>query len=138
MCNAILDERLPNSFVVSPTSSPPSAVLVEEIMNLLSSYRCPTLRVPPSELFPQWREFLFCLCSDESDPLPLRRKLFFVAPHLLSLQMTKVSNRNDLKRLRSHLGLLSQKVSARVTRSVETKDHCVDGRAFENKNIYKL
>jgi ribonuclease HI len=109
LCNACLDKRDCNVSVTSPLASPPSSTLVDECLTLITCFRFPTLRLIPSEITPQWREFLFCLCADDQEPVILRRKLFFLAPHLLSVYTRKVSSRNDFKQLRSHLGLLNQK-----------------------------
>ena len=109
LCNACLDKRDPNLSVFSPSASPPSPLIVEEVMLLLSSVRLSSIRLLPPEVSSQWKEFLFSLVGDDGHPLPLRRKLFCIAPHLLSLHTSKIGNRNDFKRLRTHIGMLSQK-----------------------------
>ena len=109
ICNACLDKRDVNVAIVSQIATPPNASVVEECMLLLSSVRLPSIRLLPPEISTQWREFLFSICADESQPIVIRRKMFFLAPHLLSLHTHKIGNRNEFKKLRSHVGMLGQK-----------------------------
>lgn len=107
LCNARFDGRDPNPLVQSSPAVPPQCeILLDKILARMCGVRFPCVRFLPLELALVWREVVYARCADESLPHPLRRKLFFVFPALLSVFSASLKNRSDFKKLRDHMCLL--------------------------------
>jgi len=107
LCNAILDDRTPNSEIVSQMSTIPlSRQIVHQVIASILKYKRPTIRTLPLTLAKLWTSFILQILSlYPTDPI-LSRSLFWIAPHILSAAGTLLENRSDFKALRTHLVLL--------------------------------
>ena len=112
ICESVCDKRPICHDIVSLCNSDAEVdlgKLVDQALTHITTFRRRTLRHLPAELGKHWSRFLIWIALEPTLSATIRRKLFLIAPHLLSAHQSNVKGREDFKFLRAHLTLLCSK-----------------------------
>ena len=106
LCNAVLDDRPPNFDIHSQIIELPSFEDIKNLLTLLTQRRLPTLRRIPRDLEAPWAQTVARILEQQVSS-EMRRFMFLLLPHLLSLETLHISGRTTFKILRAHINMLS-------------------------------
>lgn len=145
LCNAILDGREPNPLVSSVAGISLSLEeSLDSILSHLSSRRSPVVRCLPIDLAKNWQALVQNVCGCLQTPHSIRRKIFLIFPHLLSLHQSVIKNRHDFKTLRAHITMmgdpmyLADSISSLVTKLSSPPTPFSSGRTNESIKLKTL
>lgn len=110
LANAALDKRQPRAEVVSPQNilNVDLDSSVEAALKHIATSKRRTFKHLPLDLAKSWRQFLYWAITNGDMSISLRRKIFILAPHLLSAYSHRISNQSMFKELRLHISRLRE------------------------------